>query len=54
MMNAPKVTDVASIQFLIAAQRVYTCIEAAGSCYVAHAFNQRMEQNHIFVRASSI
>ncbi len=28
-MNIPKVTDVAYIQFLIAAQRVYTCTEAA-------------------------
>ena len=28
-MNAPKVTDVDYIQFLIAAQRVYTCTEAA-------------------------
>ena len=28
-MNAPKVTDIDYIQFLIAAQRVYTCTEAA-------------------------
>ena len=28
-MNAPKVKDVDYIQFLIAAQRVYTCTEAA-------------------------
>lgn len=28
-MNAPRVTDIAYIQFLIAAQRVYTCTEAA-------------------------
>ena len=29
MMNASKVSDVDYIQFLIAAQRVYTCTEAA-------------------------
>jgi len=28
-MNPPKVSDVDYIQFLIAAQRVYTCTEAA-------------------------
>lgn len=28
-MNAPKVSDIDYIQFLIAAQRVYTCTEAA-------------------------
>jgi hypothetical protein len=29
-MNAPKVDDLDYIQFLIAAQRVFTCTEAAG------------------------
>jgi len=34
-MNAPKVCDVDYIQFLIAAQRVYTCTEAARCAEVA-------------------
>jgi len=34
-MNAPKVTDVDYIQFLIAAQRVYTCTEAARCAEIA-------------------
>ena len=34
-MNAPKVRDVDYIQFLIAAQRVYTCTEAARCAPVA-------------------
>ena len=34
-MNAPKVSDVDYIQFLIAAQRVYTCTEAARCAEVA-------------------
>ena len=29
VMNAPKVSDIDYIQFLITAQRVYTCTEAA-------------------------
>ena len=34
-MNAPKVKDVDYIQFLIAAQRVYTCTEAARCAEIA-------------------
>ncbi len=34
-MNAPKVTDIDYIQFLIAAQRVYTCTEAARCAGIA-------------------
>ena len=34
-MNAPKVSDVDYIQFLIAAQRVYTCTEAARCAEIA-------------------
>ncbi len=34
-MNAPKVTDIDYIQFLIAAQRVYTCTEAARCAEIA-------------------
>jgi hypothetical protein len=30
-MNAPKVTDLDYIQFLIAAQKIFTCTEAARS-----------------------
>jgi len=35
VMNAPKVTDIDYIQFLIAAQRVYTCTEAARCAEIA-------------------
>ena len=35
LMNAPKVSDVDYIQFLIAAQRVYTCTEAARCAEIA-------------------
>ena len=35
LMNAPKVTDSDYIQFLIAAQRVYTCTEAARCAEIA-------------------
>ena len=34
-MNAPKVSDMDYIQFLIAAQRVYTCTEAARCATIA-------------------
>ncbi len=34
-MNAPKVSDVDYIQFLIAAQRVYTCSEASRCAEIA-------------------
>jgi len=34
-MNAPKVTDIDYIQFLIAAQRVYTCTEAVRCAEIA-------------------
>ena len=35
-MNAPKVSDIDYIQFLIAAQRVYTCTEAARCAPASH------------------